>query len=184
MTKREPAPAFWMTGELTGGELRVADSPAGLIASVLEGYGEVPLISTADGEPGGLLETWKEIKLHDRFAFACQVATEYQARALVAAEKAGTWSLAGATEAEVDRLYTTRSRVPDGGPWAPGLVKLIIVHPVAEAIQWDSPVTSRSLVVIDPRTEVNLLRGLEACGALSSAGRLDLRSRYKSPRDQ
>jgi hypothetical protein len=184
MTKSEHAPSFWMTGDLTGGELRVADSPAGLIASVLEGYGALPLIPEGNGEPGSMFLAWNEIKKHDRFAFACQVATEYQARALVAAEKAGTWSLAGATEDEVDRLYTTRSRVPDSKSWAPGNVLLVIVHPVAEAIAWEPPAASRSLVVIDPRTEVNLLRGLEACGSLSSAGRLDLRSRYKSPRDQ
>lgn len=169
-----------MTGELTGGELRVAESSAGLIASVLEGYGALPLIPEGNGEPGSMFLSWNEIKKHDRFEFACQVATEYQARALVAAEKAGTWSLEGATEDEVDRLYTDRCRVPDNAPWAPG-VKLIIVHPVAEAIQWDPPAANRSLVVIDPRTEVNLLRGLEACGALSSAGRLDLRSRFKHP---
>ena len=177
----EHAPSFWMTGDLTDGELRVADSPAGLIASLLEGYGALPLMPTGGGEPGEMFLTWNQIKLHDRFAYACQVATEYQARALVAAEKAGEWSLGGESDENIDRLYTTRSRVPDNSPWPQGNVRLVIVHPVLESVQWDPPVTNRNLVIIDSRTEVNLLRGLEACGALSSAGRLDLHSRYKHP---
>lgn len=170
-----------MTGEITGGELRLSESTGGLLASLVEGYRALPETPTRDVAPREMFLAWNEVRLHDRYAYACQVATEYQARALVAASKLGEWSLEGESDDNIDRLYTTRSYIPDNRPWPPHNVRLIIVHPVLESIQWDPPVTSRSLVIIDPRTEVNLLRGLEACGALSSAGRLDLRSRYKHP---
>ena len=170
-----------MTGEITGGELRVSESPGGLLSSLVEGYGALPEISTGEAEPGEMFLAWNEVRLHDRYAYACQVATEYQARALVAAAKRGEWSLEGESDDNIDRLYTTRSYVPDNRPWPPHNVRLIIVHPVLASIQWFPPVTSRSLVVIDPRTEVNLLKGLKACGALNSTGRLDARSRYQHP---
>ena len=182
MTKREHAPTFWMTGELTGGELIVADSPGDLIASVLEGYGALPPIPAGEYEPGEMFRAWGEIRTQDRFAFACQVATQYQARALVKAEKDGVWSLAGETDDAIDRLYTTRSRVPDNRPWPAGSgVRLILVHPVMEGIDWEPPETNRSLTVIDPRSESRMLLGFVSCGALSSAGRIDARSRVQHP---
>lgn len=170
-----------MSGELTGGELRIADSPGELLLSLIDDYGVMPLIPDADGEAPSRYNEWLEIRLHDRYAYACDVATEYQARALAQAAKAGTWSLEAETEENIDRLYTRRFYVPNSSPWPAGSVRLVIVHPVIESLAWEPPAPNRSLVVIDPRTEVNLLRGLTACGALSSAGRLDLRSRYKHP---
>ncbi|WP_130178084.1 hypothetical protein [Cryobacterium sp. SO1] len=177
----EQAPKFWMTGPLTGGELRIADSPGELLFSLLAGYGVLPLIPASEGEAPSRYREWLEIRLHDRYHFACEIATEYQARALAAAAKAGTWSLEAETDANIDRLYSARHFVPDSSPWPAGSVRLVVVHPVLEELDWEPPAASRSLVVIDPRTEVDLLRGLTACGALDSAGRLDLRSRFKHP---
>jgi hypothetical protein len=177
----EQAPKFWMTGELTGGELRIADSPGELLLSLMDGYGVVPLIPDAEGEVPSRYEEWLEIRMHDRYFYACEIATAYQAQALATAVKAGFWSPEGETDENLDRLYTRRFYRPDNSPWPAGSVRLILVHPVNEALEWEPPAPNRSLVVIDPRTEVNLLRGLTACGALSSAGRLDLRSRFRHP---
>ena len=181
MTSGNHAPTFWMTGDLTGGELRIANSPGGLIMSLVEGYGVLPAIPATKANPASRYQEWLELRQHARYAYACDIATEYQARALVRATRREEWSLEGETAGNIDRLYTSRSYVPDNRPWAPGNVRLIIVHPVLESLKWEPPPASRSLVVIDPRTEVDLLRGLDACGALSSAGRLDLRSRYQHP---
>jgi hypothetical protein len=184
MAKSEHAPTFWMTGELTGGELRVADSTAGLIASILEGYGAMPMVPESTGEPGSMFLTWNQIKQSDRFSFACQIAEHWQKRALTQGQQSGTWSIDAETPENLDRLYAARHLVPDGGKWQAGGMTLVLVHPILDGLRWDAPDANRSLVVIDPRKEVTLLQGLEACGALDSCGRLDLASRVRDPRDQ
>lgn len=170
-----------MTGDLTNDELRLADSPGGLLASLIDGYGLLPLIPETEAEQTSLYKEWLEIRLHDRYAYACEIAETLQARELAAATREGTWSLEAETDENIDRLYCRRFYVPDSTPWPAGSVRLFLVHPVLEGLEWEPPAPSRSLVIIDPRTEVDLLRGLEACGGLTSAGRLDLRSRYKHP---
>ncbi|MEC5148781.1 hypothetical protein [Cryobacterium sp. GrIS_2_6] len=167
---------FWACGEATDGELRLSVTTGGLLASFIEGYGEIGRAETI--VEGG---SWADLLRQNRFAYACEVATEYQARALAKGASSGTWSQWAESAPALERLYAPRCLVPSAEPWPGGSVKLVLVHPILKSLDWEPPAPSRSLIVIDPRTEVDLLKGMKKAGALSSTGRLDAKSRYLHP---
>ncbi|WBM80683.1 hypothetical protein KIV56_04605 [Cryobacterium breve] len=168
--------SFWACGEITGGELRLSVSTGGLLASFIDGYGELGRAETI--VEGG---SWADLRRQNRYAYACEIAEDFQARALVKGTAAGTWSQWAEDDAALERLTEPRCIVPSSEPWMGGRMLLIVVHPVIKALDWDAPKASRSLIVIDPRTEVSLLLSLRRVGALSSTGSLTARSRLTHP---
>ncbi|MEB0303881.1 MULTISPECIES: hypothetical protein [unclassified Cryobacterium] len=168
--------SFWACGEITGGELRLSVSTGGLLASFIEGYGELGRAETI--VEGG---SWADLLRQNRYAYACDVATEYQARALAEGSAAGTWSQWAEEDSALQRLTEPRCVVPSSEPWTGGRMRLVVVHPVIKALDWEPPRPSRSLIVIDPRTEIDLLLSLRRLGALTSTGSLTARSRVAHP---
>jgi hypothetical protein len=162
--------SFWACGEVPDGELRLSVSTGGLLASIIDGYGELARAETI--VEGG---SWADLLRQNRYAYACKIATEYQARALAEGSAAATWSQWAEDDSALQRLTEPRCVVPSMEPWPGGRMRLVIVHPVIKALDWEPPKPSRSLIVIDPRTEVDLLLTLRKVGALSSTGSLTAR---------
>ena len=171
MNHRETKPVFWIEGPLTSGELRTSRSPDGLVGSLIPNYGQLGHLRHGL-ETEAVAAARAESMLQSRFTFACAVAAALETEILAAATLAGTWSIAGESSENLDRLHAPRQLLPSDAPWPASNIKLVIVQPIAMAIDWKRPLINRSLVVIDPRTAARLLGTLASCGALTTAGRL------------
>ncbi|MEB0266886.1 hypothetical protein [Cryobacterium sp. 10I5] len=178
MGNEQHGPAFWACGEATGGELWLGSSPGVLLSSIIPGYGLICRAETI--VEGG---SWSELLKEHRFDYACGLAKAAQRKALVAAREEFGWSTITESSENLDRLYAEKSLVPSSASWASVNPLLVVVHPIMKALYWDPPTGGKSLIVIDPRAEISLLRGMLLVGALDSAGRIDARSRVADPYD-
>ncbi|TFB96260.1 MULTISPECIES: hypothetical protein [unclassified Cryobacterium] len=172
---QQHGPAFWACGEATGQELWLGSSPAVLLGSIIGGYGKI-------GKSLAKLEgiSWSEMLKQVRFAYACDLAKDFQGRALVTAREETGWSTLTESSENLDRIYADKAFVASNLGWSKNSVRLVIVHPII-AVDWEPPVEHRSLIVIDPRSEISLLRSMVRVGVLTNAGRLDARSRVEHP---
>ncbi len=156
MSKEQPKtiPTFYAVGHLSGGAVWITSDLPTLISSVISDPGYLAR------SPAG--------RLTARERFACSLASETQAGLIQTAVREETWSWAGASLPEIERLTRAREITDRCGPWK-GTIPLILVRPPDPA--WKAP-TGR-VKVITPATDPGLLWSALQLGWLTGAGRLD-----------
>jgi hypothetical protein len=156
---------FYACGQLLGDRLVIAESLDDLVEACLPGYPPAT-------DPGGRAAVRREWALHFATTMQAQVAAE--------AGREERFSIEGADDNTLTRIFEDRSRTPSSEPWNLRGLPLIIVRPDDPA--WKRPAQGHGTVVlVDVRSAGATLKTWLSVGLLSSVGRLTAKSKVTDP---